>query len=141
MWGIRKCANISSPVSSDAALACKSGHPPMREKKLATKTLTKLNPYETMYIVRPNLDEEATDRVISQVEDFIKSHGGQKIATDKKGRKRLAYEVKKMRDGFYVLTTFEAPPESVAQIKRMMTLSEDIIRSIIVVAEPEGSTY
>ena len=113
----------------------------MREKKLATKTLTKLNPYETMYIVRPNLDEEATERVISQVEDFIKSHGGLKIATDKKGRKRLAYEVKKMRDGFYVLTTFEAPPGSVAQIKRMMTLSEDIIRSIIVVAEPEGSTY
>jgi len=113
----------------------------MREKNLATKTSTKLKPYETMYIVRPNLDEEATDRVVSQVEDFIKSHGGEKLATDKKGRKRLAYEVNKMRDGFYVLTTFDGPAESVAQIKRMMTLSEDIIRSIIVVAEPEGSTY
>lgn len=108
---------------------------------MATKTITKLNQYETMYIVRPNLDEEATDRVVAQVEDFIKSHGGQKIATDKKGRKRLAYEVNKMRDGFYVLTTFDAPPESVAQIKRMMTLSEDIIRSIVVIAEPEGTSY
>lgn len=108
---------------------------------MATKTTTKLKPYETMYIVRPNLDEEATDRVVAQVEDFIKSHGGQSVVTDKKGRKRLAYEVNKMRDGFYVLTTFEAPPEAVAQIKRMMTLSEDIIRTIVCIAEPETSTY
>lgn len=142
MWGIRKYANISSPVPNwGTALACLPGHPPTREKKLATKTLTKLKPYETMYIVRPNLDEEATDRVIAQVEEFIKTHGGQKLATDKKGRKRLAYEVNKMRDGFYVLTTFDAPTESVAQIKRMMTLSEDIIRSIVVIAEPESATY
>lgn len=141
MWGIRKYAKISSPVSLDAALACLSGHPSKREKTLATKSISKLKSYETMYIVRPNLDEEPTDKVIAQVEEFIKSHGGEKIVTDKKGRKRLAYEVNKMRDGFYVLTTFDAPAESIAVIKRMMTLSEDIIRTIVCIAEPEGTTF
>ena len=141
MWGIRKYAKISSPVSLDAALACLPGHLSKREKPLATKTISKLKSYETMYIVRPNLDEEATDRVVAQVEEFIKTHGGQNLVTDKKGRKRLAYEVNKMRDGFYVLTNFDAPPESVATIKRMMTLSEDIIRTIICIAEPEGTTF
>ncbi len=141
MWGIRKYAKISSPVSLDAALACLPGHLSKREKTLTTKTISKLKSYETMYIVRPNLDEEATDRVVAQVEDLIKSHGCEKIVTDKKGRKRLAYEVNKMRDGFYVLTTFDGPAESVAQIKRMMTISEDIIRSIVVIAEPEGTTF
>ncbi len=92
--------------------------------------------YETVFIVRPNLDEEAVDRAVSAVEEFIKGQGGTIDAVDKKGRKRLAYEVEKMRDGYYVVITFKAKPETISPIKRMMTLSEDIIRALIVVLEP-----
>lgn len=88
--------------------------------------------YECVFIVRPNLDDDAVDRTVAQFEDFIKSQGATIMSTDKKGRRRLAYEVNKMRDGFYVMTRFEAKPEMVAAIKRNMTLSEEIIRSIIV---------
>jgi len=91
--------------------------------------------YETVYIVRPNLDDENVDRTVANVEEYIKGLGGTIISTDKKGRRRLAYEVNKMRDGFYVMTRFEAKPETVAQVTRMMMLSEDVIRSIIVVLE------
>ena len=99
---------------------------------------TALKEYETVYIIRPNLDEEAVDRTVAVVEDYIKGLGGVIESTDKKGRRRLAYEVQKMRDGYYVLTNFSAKPEAVSAIKRMMNLSEDIIRAIVVVRDPEA---
>lgn len=88
--------------------------------------------YEAVYIVRPNLDDESVDRTVAGVEEYIKGLGGVLISTDKKGRRRLAYEVNKMRDGFYVMTRFELNPASLAQVQRMMKISEDIIRSLIV---------
>ena len=100
----------------------------------------KLNRYETVYIVRPTLDDEAVDRVVAAVDEFIKTNGGIVDATDKKGRRRLAYEVKKMRDGFYVQTNFRIKPAAVAGIKRMMAISEDIIREIVVVDEEQPVT-
>ena len=96
---------------------------------------TVVRKYETVYIVRPNLDDEAVDRTVAGVEDYIKGLGGTIMSTDKKGRRRLAYEVNKMRDGFYVMTRFEAKTEVVAQVKRMMQISEEIIRSLIVTLE------
>jgi small subunit ribosomal protein S6 len=104
----------------------------MGELTLTTKK------YECVFIVRPNLDDEAVDRTVAAVEDYIKGFGGTIISTDKKGRRRLAYEVKKMRDGFYVMTRFESKPESVAQLKKMMALSEDVIRNLIVSLEEEA---
>ncbi len=91
--------------------------------------------YESVFIIRPNIDDEAADRAVASVEEYIKGLGGNIIATEKKGRRRLAYEVKKMRDGFFVLMRFSIAPESVSAVKKMMTLSEDIIRSIIVVLD------
>jgi len=101
-----------------------------------TKTDTK---YETLYIIRPNLDEDAVDRTVAGVEEYIKGLGGAIVATEKKGRRRLAYEVDKMRDGYYILTVFTGKSESITQIKRMMSLSEDIIRHLIVIHEGEST--
>jgi len=117
-------------------LACNAGRNDHRGKPLASN---QIRPYETVYIVRPNLDEDAVDRVVLAVEEYIKGLGGTIETTDKKGRRRLAYEVDKMRDGYYVLTIFHAKPDVVAQVKRMMTLSEDIIRSLIVIHEKESA--
>lgn len=101
----------------------------MAEKKART--------YETVFIVRPNLDEEAVDKTVAVVEEYIKAQGGNVESTEKKGRKRLAYEVDKMRDGYYVVIVFKAKAESITPLKRMMALSEDIIRNLVVVIDPE----
>ncbi|MBI4533215.1 MAG: 30S ribosomal protein S6 [Candidatus Melainabacteria bacterium] len=98
-----------------------------------------LRAYETLYIIRPTLDEEGVDRVIATVEEYIKGLGGTVESTDKKGRRRLSYEVKKMRDGYYVLTNFLAKPELITAIKRMMSLSDDIIRTIVVVRDQSSN--
>jgi small subunit ribosomal protein S6 len=96
--------------------------------------------YEVVYIVRANLDEDAVDRLVAGVDEYLKGVGAVIESTEKKGRRRLAYEVDKMRDGYYVVTIFKAKAEAIATIKRMMSLSEDIIRSLIVVQEKQGSS-
>ncbi len=99
--------------------------------------LNKLKDYEALYIIKPALDDDAVDRTVATVEEYIKTAGGTVDGSDKKGRKRLAYEIDKMRDGFYVLTLFKAKPESLSALKRMMTLSDDILKSFIVIRESE----
>ncbi|MBO9541168.1 30S ribosomal protein S6 [bacterium] len=91
--------------------------------------------YETMYILRPQLEEEAVDAVIAKVTDHITKNGGSVEKTEKRGRKRLAYEVKDHRDGFYVLSNFNADTTSLVELERMFKLNEDVIRHIVVRAE------
>jgi small subunit ribosomal protein S6 len=98
---------------------------------------TGLNNYEIMIIIKPSLEEEGADRVVAGIEEHIKAAGGIIEETDKKGRRRLAYEIDKTRDGFYVLIQFQAKPESITALKRMTVLSDDIIKSLIVVREDE----
>ena len=87
--------------------------------------------YETMYIIKPTLDEEAIDVVTKRVDDQITSLGTLE-KTEKRGRKRLAYEVKDFKDGFYVLTNFKAEPKNIAELERLFKLNDDVIRHIIV---------
>lgn len=88
--------------------------------------------YETMYILRPQLEEEAVDAVVAKLNDHITKNGGSVEKTEKRGRKRLAYEVKDHRDGFYVLTNFTADPTSITELERAFKLNEDVIRHIVV---------
>ena len=101
-------------------------------------TDTKTRHYETLYVVRPNLDEEGVDRAVAVIDEHIKALGCNIESTEKKGRRRLAYEVNRMRDGYYVLTTFRARPDAIAGLKRTLQLSEDVIRSIIVQLDKEA---
>ncbi len=88
--------------------------------------------YETMYILRPTLEEEAVDAVVTKINDHITKNGGNVEKTEKRGRKRLAYEVKDFRDGFYVLSNFTADPASITELERAFKLNEDVIRHIVV---------
>lgn len=132
--GVLKSALLNEYAQLCLSLACLAGHTSTGDVVLNSDQ-KKLKKYETVFIVRPNLDDDSVDRTITAVEDFIKQNGGVVISTDKKGRRRLAYEVKKMRDGFYVLIKFDALPAAVAGLKRMMSLSEDIIRCLVVALE------
>lgn len=97
--------------------------------------------YEVLYIVRPNLDEELTDKVILSIEDYLKNLGSNEITSEKKGRRRLAYEISKMRDGYFVLTRFQAAGSVLEPLKRMLNLSEDILRSMITCMPKDGASY
>lgn len=91
-----------------------------------------LRNYETMYIVKPTLDDEAVETVTKKFDEQIAGIGGTVEKTEKRGRKRLAYEVKDFKDGFYVLTDFQADPAQIKELERLIKLNDDVIRHVIV---------
>lgn len=91
-----------------------------------------LRNYETMYILKPTLDEDSIDVVTKKVDDQIAGVGGSVDKTEKRGRKRLAYEVKDFKDGYYVLTEFKADPAQIKELERLFKLNDDMIRHLIV---------
>lgn len=96
---------------------------------------TNVRKYESVIIIRPTLDDESVDKAIAVIEEHLKSLGGNVLSSEKRGRKRLAYEVKKMRDGFFFLLRFELNPQSIVTFRRQLGLNEDVIRSITVAFE------
>ncbi len=91
-----------------------------------------LRNYETMYIIKPTLDEDAIDAVAKKVDDQIAGIGGSVEKTEKRGRKRLAYEVKDFKDGFYVLTSFKSDPAQIRELERLFKLNDDVIRHLVI---------
>jgi small subunit ribosomal protein S6 len=87
--------------------------------------------YEVMYIIRPDIEEEAVQAAIEKFANII-NNGGEITKSNVMGKRRLAYEISKFRDGHYVLVNFTATPEVVAELGRVMKISDEIIRYLIV---------
>lgn len=87
--------------------------------------------YEVMYIIRPDLEQETVQAVTEKFQGII-SNGGEITKHDVMGKRRLAYEISKFRDGIYVLVHFSATPEVVAELDRVMKISDEIIRFLVV---------
>lgn len=87
--------------------------------------------YELMFILKSDLEQEAVD---AQVEKFagIIQNGGEIVKQEVLGKRRLAYEIQKHRDGIYVLYVFHATPEVVAELDRVLRISDEVIRHLIV---------
>lgn len=98
--------------------------------------------YETMYILRSDLGEEQTDQAITKYQDILREQGAEDIETQHRGKRRLAYEIKRQREGVYIQMNYKAPGKAVAILERAMRLSEDVIRYLTVkqdVEEAEAS--
>lgn len=87
--------------------------------------------YEVMYIVKP-LEEEATNAVIEKFENLIKNNGGNVEKTDRWGKKRLAYELNDFVEGYYVVVNFTAEPSVVAELDRVMKITDEILKHMVI---------
>ena len=65
--------------------------------------------YETMYILRPDIGDEAVDDAISRYQDMLKESGAEDLETQHRGKRRLAYEINRYREGIYIQMNYEAP--------------------------------
>lgn len=90
--------------------------------------------YEVMYIVRPNLDADATKAVVDQISKIFTDMDSKVVETKEMGLKDLAYEIEGFKKGYYVLQTVEATAAAVAEFSRIARINEEIIRDIVVVA-------
>ncbi|RCX15586.1 30S ribosomal protein S6 [Fontibacillus phaseoli] len=86
--------------------------------------------YEVMYIIRPDVEQEAVQATVEKFQGIIQN-GGEITKHDVMGKRRLAYEINKIRDGVYVLVNFTATPEVVAELERILKISDEVIRYLI----------
>lgn len=87
--------------------------------------------YELMYIIRPDVEQETVQAVVEKFQGII-VNGGEIVKHDIMGKRRLAYEINKHREGTYVLVHFKAPATVVAELERVLKISDEIIRHIVV---------
>jgi len=90
-----------------------------------------MNKYEVLYILESKLDDEAREKEIAKYSDFITSVGSEVsevVKTTPWGLKRFAYPIDYKKDGFYVLMTFTAKADAIAELERRMKLSDNCMR-------------
>jgi small subunit ribosomal protein S6 len=93
--------------------------------------------YEIMFIVRPDVEEAEQDKLIETFSGYVTGGGGTVKTTEKMGRRRLAYTVKKFNDGFYVLLVVEAPAALVSELERRLRVADSVIKFITVRMDEE----
>jgi small subunit ribosomal protein S6 len=93
--------------------------------------------YEIMFIVRPDVEEADLDKLIEGFQKNVTDGGGEVKTTEKMGRRRLAYTVRKFNDGFYVLLTIAAEGKLITEIERRLRVSEPVIKFITVRMDEE----
>jgi small subunit ribosomal protein S6 len=91
-----------------------------------------LRDYEILYVVRPDLDEQQLADAVGSVDRLIGNLGGSTVKTDVWGRRRLAYEVRHLREGQYVLSDFQIEPARVPEMEATLKISETVFRHLIV---------
>ena len=87
-----------------------------------------MNKYESMYILKPDLDEEARKALIEKFSALVTDNGGKIEKIDEGGQKKLAYEIDYIKEGYYVLMTFEAAPEFPTELERNYNISDSVLR-------------
>ncbi|MBW4027704.1 MAG: 30S ribosomal protein S6 [Acidobacteria bacterium] len=93
--------------------------------------------YEVMFIVRPDVLDEDLDKLIAGFEGTVTNGGGAVRSTEKLGRRKLAYTVRKFNDGNYVLLTVDADGPLVAELERRLRVSEPVIKFLTVRMDEE----
>ncbi len=88
--------------------------------------------YELMYIVRPELDDDALRTATESVDTLIRGLGGTVGKTTMWGKRRLAYEVDRLRDGHYVITLLQLDGTKVADLERALQIHDTVFRHLLV---------
>ena len=96
--------------------------------------------YEVMYIVRPNIEEDAKKAVVERFNGILSSNGSEDLEVKDWGKRRLAYEINDFSEGYYNLVRIQAEDnEATDEFQRLAKINDDIIR-YIVIREDEDKT-
>lgn len=87
--------------------------------------------FKIMYIVKP-IEEDAFKAVVAKFDKLITANGGNVEKTDCWGKRRLAYEIQNLNEGLYVLVTFQADAAAVKELDRVMRITDEVLRHMII---------
>ncbi len=93
--------------------------------------MTNYNKYEALLIFKSNFENEGLDGVLTKVESDFKNNHAKIFRIDKVGRKKLAYEIQKSREGLIAVVGFEAEGASIKPLTAILNLNEELIRVVI----------
>ena len=96
--------------------------------------------YETVYILEPAFDENRTAEEATKVSGWITDLGGEVVEVQKWGKRRLAYEIERKRDGVYTMIVWNGQGPMVKEIERRLRLNESIMRVLTTVYVPPEMT-
>ncbi len=88
--------------------------------------------YEGVFIVDPDLTNDASKAVVTQIQDFITKNGGRVDGLQEWGKKRMAYRIRKKQDGLYVLLNFQLDPLHTKRFEQAIRLNDQVMRYLLV---------
>ena len=90
-----------------------------------------MNKYETVMILDCNISEEDRKNAIEKIKNYIEKNGEIRKIEDM-GKRKLAYEVKKNKEGYYYIIEFTTNPENIAELERIYRITDEILKFIVV---------
>ena len=99
-----------------------------------------MNKYETTFILEPGLDETRQNEEIERVSGWIRDLGGEVLEVQRWGKRRLAYEIHRTRDGIYTMVLYAGPGALVKELERRLGLVEPVMRVLTVMHVPPELT-
>lgn len=94
-----------------------------------------MNKYELALVVNAKIEDEAREAVVEKAKNYVTRYGGTITEVEEWGKKRLAYEVQKMREGFYYFIQFESDATCPAEVERHVRIMDNVLRYFIVKKE------
>ncbi len=86
--------------------------------------------YECMYIINPNLEDEAREAIVAKFKDLVEANGTLDEMVEM-GKQKLAYEINYISEGYYILLKFTSAPDLPAELDRVLGITDGILRSLI----------
>lgn len=93
--------------------------------------------YETLLIVRPDVDEEDLKSVIEEIKSIISRQGGKVTSVDNWGVRRLEYPIKREEKGRYAVVNFEGGSSAIKELERVMKIKDEVLRTKTILIEGE----
>ena len=91
-----------------------------------------MNKYELAVVLNAKVEDDVRVATVEKVKEYVARYGGTVTNVDEWGKKRLAYEIQKMKEGFYYFIQFEADATAPAEIERHVRIMENVIRYLCV---------
>ena len=93
-----------------------------------------MNKYESVVIINPNLEAESIKALIEKFSNLINTDG-KVVSVEELGKKKLSYEIKKQKEGYYVIFKFEANPALISELERNYRITDAVMKDIVIKEE------
>jgi small subunit ribosomal protein S6 len=93
---------------------------------------TAMNKYELAIVVNAKIEDEARGVVVDSVKDLVTKYGGTITEVEEPGKKRLAYEIQKMKEGYYYFIHFDSPSTTVLEVESRVRIMDNVLRFLCI---------